>query len=417
MQSDPLQKDIPHISVNRILLLSAFVLSSALFGQDDSSEGAPAPNPSAVQEAEVVETPTKTEPAKDNAARSDEPATKEKAPKEAAIEVTKQGERKVSSKSLFIWLPWIFAIVMSLFAGASAAYILVLRKQGRHFNGLRQKVIEGKEPVLLLSGEAARLISEFKDQLAQADHNLKKTLGDNYVGLTRLVQQAEESGQLSREQTHQTVETFKSSLNGMLEKINKFMQNVVQNTKDAHDQAVATKDYSKQVSELIHEKEAEISKLKEGYHLHLIKPLTNAFLKIRDEIHLLAARSADADVKETLEDLDRQIVAALEDMQIKETEIPLQVENLHARFWESLGAAERTDDPTKHGSVARIHERGYQYHTANSEPHVVKKAVVVVYNASNTTSQVNQDPAPSNSQTEPTVNTPTTRTNEQHYRH
>lgn len=391
------------MTVNRILLLSAILFCPSLFGQgEDASLTAPASKPSALQAAEVIEIPTKTEPGKDNATRPDESVAEEKAP----IGVPKQGERKVGSESLVIWLPWILAIVMSLFAGAATAYILVLRNQDRHFNALRQKVMEGKEPVFLLSSEAVRLISEFRGQLAQVDGNLKKMLADNHDGLRRLVQEAQESSQLSRDQTHQTVETFKSSLNGMLEKITKFMQNVVQNTKEAHDQAVATKDYSKQVSELIHEKEAEISKLKEGYHLHLIKPLTNAFLKIRDEIHLLAARSSDAQVKECLGDLDRQIVVALEDLHIRETQIPERPDNLHPRFWESLGAAEHTDDSAKQGSYARIHERGYHYLSANSEPHVVKKAVVVVYKSSNTTSQGNHDPAPSNSQSEPIATIP-----------
>gem|GEM_PF-4849878 len=394
----------------RTLTLAALLFAPFLLGQEQPQQEPQPNNPSVEQVPEGTETPAKTEPAKNNVDRPDEPAAAKEAAKEAPAKAAKQPKGDQSKESPLSWLPWILAVVMSGFAGAAVAYILVLRKQDRHFSALRQKVIEGKEPVLLLSDEAARLIRDFKGQLVEANNYLKKTIQDNREDLGKLVQEAKDTGQVSRDQTQQTVDTFKSSLNGMLEKITKFMQNVVQNTKETHDQAVATKDYSKQVSELIKEKEAEISKLKEGYHLHLIKPLTNAFLKIRDELYLLKAHSSDAQVKEGLGDLDRQIVAALEDMQIKETVIPDRPETLHSRFWESLGAAEPTDDQAKHGSLSKVHEKGYQCHTANGEPHVVRKAVVVVYSSSSdTTSQESspsQQSAPASSQSEPIENTP-----------
>jgi len=389
--------------VIRTLTLAAFLFAPFLLGQEQPQQEPQPTNPSAEQSPEDIETPAITEPAKDNGTRPDASVA---AAKEAPAKAAKQSKGDQSKESPLSWLPWILAVVMSGFAGAAAVYILVIRKQERHFNALRQKVFEAKEPILLLPDEASRLIREFKGQLAEADNYLRKTIQDNHENLVKHVHHAEQSSQASREQTHQMVETFKSSLNGMLEKITKFMQLVVQDTKETHNQALETKEYSKQISELIHSKEEEIAKLKEGYHLHLIKPLTNAFLKIRDELHLMTGQSSDPQIKDGLRSLDRKIVTALGDLQIKETKIPERPDNLHARFWESLGAAEHTDEPAKHGLIARINVRGYYYLAANSEPHVVRKAVVVVFNSSDMTSQENQDSVPSNSQPEPIGTTP-----------
>jgi hypothetical protein len=282
-------------------------------------------------------------------------------------------------------LPWCFAILMALLAGAATTYIVILRRQERHFSSLRENVISGSTPVHLLPEEATRLIREFHLNIEKGASYFDQTIKSQRKELEQIVGTSEASSRASHEETKRTVETFKGSLNEMLVKISKFMERVAQDTKETHKQALETKEFSKQVAALIHDKELEISKLKEGYHLHLINPLTKAFLKIRDDIHLLANHTTDPQIGQQLTDLDQRIGNALSDLQIEE--IPIQVgerphEIHHSRFWESLGAAEPTDDPLQHGAIARIPERGYQIRTNNGEPHIIRKAVVVIHSCS-----------------------------------
>jgi len=214
--------------------------------------------------------------------------------------------------------------------------------------------------------------------------------------LEQVIGLANEMCRASHEETKSTVDTFKGSLNEMLGKISKFMERVVQDTKETHNQALETKDFAKQVSSLIQDKELEISKLKEGYHLQLISPLTKAFLTIRDDIHLLADHIGDAQIRQQLSDFDQQIGNALADLKIEE--IPILVgqkphEIHHSRLWESLGAAVPTNDPVLHGAIARIQARGYQLSISNDEPHIIRKAVLVIQNYSPVDGQSEGEPS------------------------
>jgi hypothetical protein len=291
-------------------------------------------------------------------------------------------ESKISFANI---LPWSFAFLMAVLAGATGTYIIILKKQERHFASLRENVINGSRPIHLLPEEATRLIRDFHLNIKEGATYFDETVKRQRQELEQIVRLAEETSRASHEETKRTVETFKGSLNEMLLKIGKFMERVVQNTKETHDQALETKDFAKQVSALIHDKEVEISKLKEGYHLHLINPLIKSFLKIRDDIHLLANHTAGPQICQQLIDLDQRIGNALSDLQIEE--IPIQVGERphkihHSRLWESLGAAEPTDDPLRHGAIARVQERGYLIRINNGEPHIIRKAVVVIHSCS-----------------------------------
>ena len=417
--------------MNKILLVAAFLISPHLLGQDDPpSESQPNDfgQERVTQDIEAITEANKKDLTKDSQSPEGTPSDTPK-PDDSSIEnqreaidevpesnpesgngdglngskEPKESEKEAAQKSLTTLLPWILAVVMSGFAGAAVVYILVLRKQDRHFDALRKKVTDGQEAVHLLPEEATRLIREFSEHLNKGAIHFDETVKGNRQDLEKIIHETEESSKVSRDQTHQTVETFKTSLNGMLEKITKFMQLVVQDTKETHNQALETKEYSKQISELVHAKEEEITKLKEGYHLQLITPLISAFLKIRDDLHLMAEHSSDTQIKDELTTIEQRIVAALSDLQIEEIEIPNRPQEvLHTRYWETLSAAETTEDPAKHGSVAKIHKRGYQLRTANSEPHVVRKAVVVVFSSSGIASQeLAPSPLPNQSNPQP----------------
>jgi hypothetical protein len=284
--------------------------------------------------------------------------------------------RRIASASA---LPWCIAILMAGLTGASGAWIVMLRKQGMHFKLLRQKVIDGTEPVFLLPAEATRLIHEFKELVTDGGRYFDESVKDQRAEVKRIVHEAESSSRASRDETLRTVDTFKTSLNGMLGSLTKFMDRVVQDTDKTHNQALETKEYAKNVAELIHAKEREITRLKEGYDLHLITPLTKAFLRIRDDLHAMTPHIADNQIRSQLGDLDHKIVAALGDLRIKEIEIPEDLKNFTSQKWESLGAADATDDPARHGKRARIKEKGYQLEMPDAEPHIIRKAVVVVY--------------------------------------
>lgn len=276
-------------------------------------------------------------------------------------------------------LPWCIAILMAGLAGAAGVWVMILTKQDRRFNALRQKVIDGAEPVHLLPEEATRLLRNFREDAVAATQSVRTDIAHHRVEVERIVHEAENSSRASRDETQLLVKTFRESLNGMLEKIGKFMERVVQDTKETHNQTVETKEYAKSVAELIHAKEREIARLREGYDLHLITPLTKAFLKIRDDLHAMAPHIVDDQIRSQLGDLDQKIVAALGDLSIKEIKIPEDLKEFPARNWESLGAAEATDDPGQHGKSARIKEKGYQLEMPDAEPRIIRKAVVVVY--------------------------------------
>ena len=276
-------------------------------------------------------------------------------------------------------LPWCIAILMAGLAGAAGAWVMMLTKQDRRFNALRQKVIDATESVHLLPEEATRLLRNFREDAVAATQSVRTDIAHHRAEVERIVHEAENSSRASREETLRTVDTFKTSLNGMLGNLTKFMERVTQDTGKTHSQALDTKEYAKNVAELIHAKEREITRLKEGYDLHLITPLTKAFLKIRDDLHAMAPHIVDNQIKRQLGDLDQKIVAALGDLSIKEIEIPEDLKEFPARNWESLGASEATDDPARHGMRARIKEMGYQFKMPNAEPHIIRKAVVVVY--------------------------------------
>lgn len=296
-------------------------------------------------------------------------------------------------------LPWCFAVLMAILAGAAVTYIWIMKKQERHFAALRENIFNGSKPVHLLPEEATRLIHEFNGMVKEGAGYFDKTVKQQRIELEQIVKMAEETSRASREDAQRTVDTFKGSLNETLGKISKFMERVVQDTKETHNQALETKEFAKQVSALIHEKEVEISKLKEGYHLHLISPLTKAFLKIRDDIYLLANLTADPQIRQQLSDLDQRIGNALSELQIEE--IPIQIGEKphvlhHSRLWESLGAAEPTDNPERHGAVARIQERGYQLRINNNEPHIIRKAIVVIHSCSQLNVQPDVEPITQN---------------------
>lgn len=284
--------------------------------------------------------------------------------------------RRIASASA---LPWCIAILTSGLAGAAGVWVMMLTKQDRRFNALRQRVIDGAETVHLLPEEATRLLRNFREDAVAATKSIRDNIGRHRDEVERIVREAENSSRASREETQLLVKTFRESLNGMLEKIGKFMERVVQDTKETHNQALETKEYAKSVTELIHAKEREITRLKEGYDLHLITPLTKAFLKIRDDLHAMAPHIADDQIRSQLGDLDQKIVAALDDLRIKEIEIPEDLKDFPSQKWESLGAAEATDDPAQHGKRARIKEKGYQLRMPDAEAHIIRKAVVVVY--------------------------------------
>jgi hypothetical protein len=303
----------------------------------------------------------------------------------------------VASKSgLEDLLPWCLAVFMAVLAGATGTYIIILKKQERHFVDLREDVLRGSRAVHLLPEEATRLIQEFHRNVKEGANYFADTVKRQRQELEQVIGLANEMCRASHEETKSTVDTFKGSLNEMLGKISKFMERVVQDTKETHNQALETKDFAKQVSSLIQDKELEISKLKEGYHLQLISPLTKAFLTIRDDIHLLADHIGDAQIRQQLSDFDQQIGNALADLKIEE--IPILVgqkphEIHHSRLWESLGAAVPTNDPVLHGAIARIQARGYQLSISNDEPHIIRKAVLVIQNYSPVDGQSEGEPS------------------------
>ena len=276
-------------------------------------------------------------------------------------------------------LPWCIAIFMAVLAGAAGAWVMVLTKQDRHFVALRKKVIDGTEAVYLLPDEATRMIYEFKESLTNIAHSFEESVKAQREEVKRVVHEAESSSQASREETLRTVDIFKTSLNGMLGSLTKFMEKVVQDTSNTHTQALETKEYAKNVAELIDAKEKEITRLKKGYDLHLIAPLTKAFMQIRDDLHAMRPFVSDEQIQGQLADLDQKIVAALDDLQIKEILIPENPQELHPHHWESLGAAEMTDDLERHGLRARVTRKGYMLNVPNGEHHIIRKAVVVVY--------------------------------------
>jgi molecular chaperone GrpE (heat shock protein) len=249
------------------------------------------------------------------------------------------------------------------------------------------------------------LIQTFQEELKGEARHFKDLIKDHRQQMDAIVRLAEETCRASSAETHRTVETFKVSLNEMLGKIGKFMERVVQDTTETHKQALETKEYAKQISELIHLKEAEIAKLREGFHLHLITPLTKAFLKIRDDLRLYSSHAADSQTREQLTDFDQKIGSALADLQIEEIQVregEKPHENLHARYWESLGAPEPTADPSLHGTIARIQERGYQHCTTHGgEPHVIRKAILVIYSCTATNGKTGNSPT-----SEEQINTP-----------
>lgn len=355
-------------SLAHMIRLTVFLLSfgiPVLRGQ----ETLPSKQPSSAEEQRQVQ----AQPQPQKPATPQPQPTKEDQPKTALVGIPQEGSRADSA------LPWCIAILMAGIAGAAATYILLLTKQDRNFKALRQRVIDGSEPVHLLPEEATRLIREFKEHVTAGARHFDESVKAQRAEVERIVRDAEVSSQEAREETRRTVDTFKASLNGMLESLTKFMEKVVHDTSNAHSQALETKEYAKNVADLIHAKESEIARLKEGYDLHLIAPLTKAFMKIRDDLHAMAPHIKDDQILRHLGDLDHKIVSALTELRIEEIKIPDKPHDLSSRLWESLGAAEDTPDPALHGMRARIKERGYLLKMPNGEPHIIRKAVVVVY--------------------------------------
>lgn len=276
-------------------------------------------------------------------------------------------------------LPLIIAsIVLAILTGGLLAYFMVLRARGRSFAALREEVLSGSKEVPLLTTEALEMISQFKGQLMDSAADFHGKADEHRSSVEGFISRAEKTANESHAKTHETVDTFKGSMNNMLESLQKFMGKVVEDAKRTRDEAAETKELTKQVAAVLQEKEEQLRQLEEGYQKSLLGPLTKEFLNLRDEL-LSISEQTEGEISNHLDAIDKKFVKALAETGIHEIAINGRPDDLPPGFWETVGAATPTENSEKHGTVERIYTRGYTVCRPDGEKAVLRKAVVVLY--------------------------------------
>lgn len=267
-------------------------------------------------------------------------------------------------------LPWAIAVAMSGLAGAAVIFSLILVRQGRYFSALRRKLVEDSEPVHLLTDEARIFLKEHSESVSSGQKQTRELLSEARSF-------CEEADHTMREANEKMV----AQLKAMIDHFTRFLNDISRQSAGAHEQALETKDLAKQVAELLPEKENEIARLKVGYHLDLLKPLTRAFLDAHDDLRILMSGNRPVS-PDDLKALDEKFLAALQAVGIEITPILSfngDLGNIGQHFWDALDASDPTDDESLHGTASRIHRNGYHSRLADGSTLVVRKAVVVRY--------------------------------------
>lgn len=275
--------------------------------------------------------------------------------------------------------PLVFvSISLAFFTGGLVVYIIILRARGRSFDVLREEVLSGSGQVPLLTEEALELIRQFRAELSDSATRFHNKADEHQSRVEDFVNRAEEIANDSHAKTHETVSTFKGSMNNMLENLQKFMGKVVEDAKRTRDEAAETKELTKQVAKVVREKEEQFQNLQEGYQKSLLGPITKEFLNLRDEL-LSLREQTEGEVADQLDAIDKKLVQAFAETGIQEIPIAAKPDDLPPGYWETVGAAIPTDDYEKHGTVERVHTRGYTVCRPDGEIAVLRKAVVVRY--------------------------------------
>ncbi len=250
----------------------------------------------------------------------------------------------------------------------------------RETKAQQEKILSGSEPVHLVTQEAREFLTEFFHAISSNTGEVYKSIKLHQDQTGRLIEQSSQEAKEAQRLTEETVTVFKGQLNSMLENIQKFMTKVVEDTKLTRSEAAETKELTRNVANVLQDKEQQITELQQGYQLSLLGPLTTEFLSLRDSLNnLIQETTSDGELAAALEQMDGRLVEALGQIGVVETEIPVNPDSLAPNLWEPVSATSPTDDPGKHGTVQRIYRRGYHYHSPSGSQAVLRKAVVVLY--------------------------------------
>ncbi len=279
-------------------------------------------------------------------------------------------------------LPWILLAVAAALAAGLGTWAFMLRRQGIHFEALRQRVLDGGEKLPLLSEEAFKLIADFRNDLGNHAKALKADTDRNLELAGEVVHTAQKDAAEAQQLTRDTVDHFKTSLNGQFEKIGGFMKQIAQSAAAAHEASKVTMEYAEQVGSSLRIKEDEIKELRQGFQKAMLWPLVEGMVTVRDDLRKLqAAKQYDPETRKDLDTFDKDIGDALARLQIRE--LPLEEgtdpTQTPARYWDALPAPRRTDTRELHGKVAKIENVGYLIDGVGGDPIVARKALVVRY--------------------------------------
>lgn len=295
--------------------------------------------------------------------------------------VSSQAVAPVEAKVQSI-LPWILLAVAAALAAGLGTWAFMLRRQGLHFEALRQRVLDGGEKLPLLSEEAFKLIADFRGELGNHAKTLKAETDRNRESADEMVRTAQKDAAEAQQLTRETVEHFKTSLNGQFEKIGGFMKQIAQSAAAAHEASTVTMEYSKQVGTALQNKEDEIKELRQGFQRAMLWPLVEGMVTVRDDIRKLRiAKVEDPEIGAHLAEFDKDIEGALTRLRIREFTFANGADPTEAEphYWDAIPAAKPADIKELHGKVAQVEKVGYLIDVPGGIPIVARKALVSRY--------------------------------------
>lgn len=279
-------------------------------------------------------------------------------------------------------LPWILLAVAAALAAGLGTWAFMLRRQGIHFEALRQRVLDGGEKVPLLSEEAFALIADFRNELGNHVKTLKAETDRKLELAGETVRTAQKDALEAQQLTRDTVEHFKTSLNGQFEKIGGFMKQIAQSAAAAHEASTVTMEYSKQVGTALQNKEDEIKELRQGFQRAMLWPLVEGMVTVRDDIRKLRiAKVDDPEIGAHLAEFDKDIEGALTRLRIREFSFANGADPTEAEphYWDAIPAAKPADTKELHGKVAQVEKVGYLIDVPGGSPIVARKALISRY--------------------------------------
>jgi len=299
-------------------------------------------------------------------------AKKKAAEKAAAVKVApEQAGRKPTNNSFFnSTLPW---ILTGTFLGSLLTLSILFYRNEKKKKDLIKKIIDGSEPVTLLTTEALDALKQFQNRNDEAYNTYIQGRQEDYNALTQ-----------SQRDHETTLEHFKEKHNDAM-KVIAAKINEILNSSNQH--VSKTEEHLKTLTPLLSERSEDIQKYKEGHFHQLLRPLLSTFFEIRDDLKKQMENEAEhisPDTLKTLTIYEAQIGTALHEIGLDEVSIqPGQKMNAEDhRLWRDLGAARPTNDPALHKTCARVVKTGYILHSSNDAPdYVVRKATIEQYSS------------------------------------